>query len=491
MPSVYRSRSKSSLVRSEWTLRDARRYLSSFSGTIKTSIIQQDFFSCVEYSYYYKNELSVRTLRTPPANHLYCVKDCLRWIDRLISEEGGHALLIGDRESFSERNSGDDSQASASQAGTVDHDAPSGESGSMQGAEQGCSGELSGDSPAGANEEHEPRTGEATSAGSSPAVGGCSVLEDNPESDSSDVARSGAPTDSRSKAPKACESSEVTGNDSPAKTEQPSGAKTEVASESDAGSCADEPDSPADDHAVDEQAHGNAHHSMKSKVTPGGQYIDRWIVQSYLSFVGKKDAREVLKSLKKLLKVIDSGGIEEIPRIDPKKFAVEILKRRCSFARAKRDEKQTAVTVIAVDTSGSCSAVCSELYACALATVMINASVLLIEHSNGQVLIERGYTRSLCALCVEIERLRRGRPIAGVLAFGDWDAGEEYRQLCEKGVPLYWLDSYSAKHGPKPASRNLRCGATGWKHQPVHWWQGVNTPLATTIALRAMCRPKR
>jgi hypothetical protein len=77
--------------------------------------------------------------------------------------------------------------------------------------------------------------------------------------------------------------------------------------------------------------------------------------------------------------------------------------------------------------------------------------------------------------------------LACVVAWGDWDAGDDYRILASR-CDLYWLDSYAATHGPRPASAHLRAQAESWADQPTGWWQGVNTAGATAVALRAMSR---
>jgi len=79
-------------------------------------------------------------------------------------------------------------------------------------------------------------------------------------------------------------------------------------------------------------------------------------------------------------------------------------------------------------------------------------------------------------------------PVACTTAFGDWDARHEYQALCETGRRLYWLDSYAARSGALPASRNLRAEAASWSRQPTGWWQGVNDAARTALALQEMRR---
>ncbi|MCV6605072.1 MAG: hypothetical protein OIF34_07185, partial [Porticoccaceae bacterium] len=81
------------------------------------------------------------------------------------------------------------------------------------------------------------------------------------------------------------------------------------------------------------------------------------------------------------------------------------------------------------------------------------------------------------------------------------DAGVILEKLAEV-APLVWFDSYCSRDGVKPASKALREGAggvysrngdpsSGWKEQPVSWWQGVNNAATTAIALRRAVKEVR
>jgi hypothetical protein len=152
--------------------------------------------------------------------------------------------------------------------------------------------------------------------------------------------------------------------------------------------------------------------------------------------------------------------------------------------------------LLACDVSGSCSASCDETLAAAVAVAEVLAHVLVLRHSNGQVLdalggpVRRsGLSRGDGELPRIIEVVRAiGRPVAGIIAWGDMDAGDDYRALCEGGAVLYLLDSYCARHGARPASRNLRGVAESWRRQPAGWWQGVNNAASAAQALMEMAR---
>jgi len=78
--------------------------------------------------------------------------------------------------------------------------------------------------------------------------------------------------------------------------------------------------------------------------------------------------------------------------------------------------------------------------------------------------------------------------VRAVVAFGDWDAGDVYKHICNLDIPLVWLDSYCARDGVKTASKRLRSHAKGWNQQPYAWWQGVNDAESARYALAQTLR---
>lgn len=208
-----------------------------------------------------------------------------------------------------------------------------------------------------------------------------------------------------------------------------------------------------------------------------------------------RPAREVKRALERLLRSVEVGGLEESPRLDGRRFIGEMYTRRYNLDRCHRRELQRGVVVVAVDCSGSCSACCDELYGVVLALMECSENLILIEHSNGEVATEPvsnwygEWHRS--RLDEVVEKIAKSRPVRAVINLGDWDAGQEMENICESGIPLYWLDSYCAKSGPKPASSNLRGPARHWKHQPKGWWQGVGDATSTAIAMRDMAKGGR
>lgn len=231
----------------------------------------------------------------------------------------------------------------------------------------------------------------------------------------------------------------------------------------------------------------------------GGDTAESWEWIRLRAQENRRDARNVERALRRLIAAVDTGGVEESPRIDGRRLVRELASRRYAIGRAVRRELAMPLVVLAADVSGSCSAVATETLAAALAIAAELRQVLVVRHSNGLVVDvlgaaarpahstrRNGYGEEGGGI-VDVVRAT-GCPVAAVVAWGDADAADQYRELCEGGATLYWLDSYAAKHGPRPASSNLRAVSAGWRHQPAGWWQGVNSASATAIALRAMAK---
>jgi hypothetical protein len=99
----------------------------------------------------------------------------------------------------------------------------------------------------------------------------------------------------------------------------------------------------------------------------------------------RRAMRETADLLRRIIETEIGARGRETPRVDARTLVREIVSRRCAIGRARRHEADIRELVLAVDESGSCSAVVNTLYATAL-TIARNlpsgkASVLL--HSNG------------------------------------------------------------------------------------------------------------
>lgn len=221
--------------------------------------------------------------------------------------------------------------------------------------------------------------------------------------------------------------------------------------------------------------------------THGGLCTDHAKAQE-LSIKLNRPAKDLVRAIKRLVREIDIGGTDESPRIDGRKLVGEIVSRRYAMSRIRREECDLPLIVLMTDCSGSCSVVCTDTLAACQAVAAELPNVVIVEHSNGFV-VSRNSGASPYGnqnmISQVLEREFPGRRIGLAIAFGDWDAGEEYRRICESGAKLVWLDSYCCSVGePKPASSTLRTGAKGWKSQPLGWYQGVSGAAVAAIALR-------
>lgn len=226
----------------------------------------------------------------------------------------------------------------------------------------------------------------------------------------------------------------------------------------------------------------------------GGNFSDRDKAY-FLSRYYTREAKSVARALRRLIRQLAQiGGQDETSRIDPRRLVRERVTCRWNFARIRRQEAEPGIFYLLADVSGSCSTCCTETLAACLAVAQeMGWQAQVLQHSNGHVV--RPFDANewpdenddYITDWIHVT----GKPVAGVVAFGDWDAGNQYRLLCESGTPFVWLDSYAAKHGVRPASRWLRAPAAGWKKLPLVWYQGVNSAKTAAIALRDAVRKIR
>lgn len=212
----------------------------------------------------------------------------------------------------------------------------------------------------------------------------------------------------------------------------------------------------------------------------GGTFSDEEVAE-LRSAAERRSAQEVARALRKLIRAMELGGFDQTPRLSGARLVTELVSKRSNLARARRQEGDIPLVVLCCDVSGSCSAVCTDTLAACIAIAAELPNVLVIQHSNGFACNRDNVT------ITDVVR-EHDRQVGLLIAFGDWDAGDHYRALCESGADLVWLDSYCAKHGVKSASRNLRVGAADWSRQPLSWWQGVNSAATAAIALRQAAR---
>lgn len=225
---------------------------------------------------------------------------------------------------------------------------------------------------------------------------------------------------------------------------------------------------------------------FQAKSVHGGTFDDATEAQMR-SRADRRSAQEVARALKRLIQAIDLGGLDESPRIHGGRLVRELKSRRCALGRAVRREQEIPLILLLCDVSGSCSAVCTDTLAACLAVAESLPDARVLRHSNGE-LLDTEDRRPYGALPRRITDYVREqkRPVGAVVAFGDWDAGNEYQSLCESGARLVWLDSYCCRvTGVQEASRRPREPAQTWKRQPLAWFQGVSDARSAAIALRA------
>lgn len=225
----------------------------------------------------------------------------------------------------------------------------------------------------------------------------------------------------------------------------------------------------------------------------GGDTADDWDIIKSLSRRERRSARSIHRALLKLVKASEQSNTEESPRISGSKLVRELVSRRVNLSRIRREELGLPLILICCDVSGSCSATSNETLAASVALASELPQAVVLRHSNGHLIDAVGQgvpTPPVENLRIEEYAKLFGRPITTVIAFGDWDAGDSYQQFVEDGAQLFWLDSYCACDGPKPASKNLRASSRYWKRPPSGWWQGVNNGKSTAIALRSMARSR-
>jgi hypothetical protein len=161
--------------------------------------------------------------------------------------------------------------------------------------------------------------------------------------------------------------------------------------------------------------------------------------------------RPVMDRLFKELEVGTFGGA--IPKVDPHKLVKELVGKSYRLGRCAVEGLETGIKLMLVDNSGSCHRICGPAMAAAIEIAKDDPDVVIYVHSNGyyQEMHEMASfvgTRSsevrffskYCNRSIR-EALDSGdAPIAGIVAFGDWDAESLYQGICESDTPFIWID---------------------------------------------------
>jgi len=229
------------------------------------------------------------------------------------------------------------------------------------------------------------------------------------------------------------------------------------------------------------------------------------ITSSEIQEIRRRSAREVIRALDRLLRVFEAGATgDPSPRIHPRRLVRELVSRRVSLSRSRREECERAVTLLLVDVSGSCSAAARGTVCAAQAVHLADPErTVVMIHSNGLfihggLLVGGKHVRAdeFCpteeATWAVLQHALRGRRLAGTVAWGDWDASWLYRELVLR-APLVWLDSYRARVYGRPvnATAEVDWHARGFSVRPLVYFHGVNDAVDSAIALRETVRNRR
>lgn len=241
----------------------------------------------------------------------------------------------------------------------------------------------------------------------------------------------------------------------------------------------------------------------------GGFFADMKSHLSTKTAEYRKDVRAIISAINRLVRHFCAGNEERIPRYDGRKLAQETTSRRFQLSRALAQKGQKRITILMADCSGSCSSVCREtLDAAQMVAHLSGGKALAWATSNDVVYVDSRVTAgkrfhggSSVALVQRYDQVPSivqyidetvHDPIGLVIVFGDTHGAGEYRQLCERGIPLIWLDNYCCGRMPaSPAGRALREVARDWKQQPLAWFQAVGSGREAAIVLRQALKSAR
>lgn len=209
---------------------------------------------------------------------------------------------------------------------------------------------------------------------------------------------------------------------------------------------------------------------------------------------------ESRRALVKLFRALEVGAQgEPSPRIQARKLARELVSRRVSLSRCRREEQEPALRLLLCDVSGSCAAVAPELVMAAENIAMGDPGLAVVLHSNGYPIESIGpvhldripeYHGNIDEVFAAWQAALHGRRVGGIVHLGDSDALWLLERLAQHypGAPIVWLDSYRAKtyFGSASAAKVRELPFT-----PAAWWWGVNNAARAAIALRTIARSRR
>lgn len=187
---------------------------------------------------------------------------------------------------------------------------------------------------------------------------------------------------------------------------------------------------------------------------PGGCYVT-WAISEARKNAHGRTARRMHTALRRIVLAMRGAAGDPSPRVDGRRLVREIVSRRMSLGRARREEIVHRTVIVAVDWSGSCSSVCTDLLAATLAIADTDREVIVVGHSNGwPEYVSRGklpiYGEGASWDTIAgwwVDYIRH-HDVAAVFALGDADALRQYEAIGAE-TDLWWLDNWAAKHGPR------------------------------------------
>ena len=237
--------------------------------------------------------------------------------------------------------------------------------------------------------------------------------------------------------------------------------------------------------------HSEGRYSQSANGSSAGSVIDERAVREAAS-AHKGAAVKLSAALDSLFKRLQEvgNGLDQSPRIDGARLVRELVSKSVRLSQTAKDEMSRRLTIITVDVSPSCEAIASTATAAGIALCQADPSVVLITHSNGYVDSVSGQRKGEVDLgpmgddgyrkkSTEPWRNMTADKVAGVVAWGDWDAIQHYSVAAEN-VPVFWLD-------PSPDTGDLPSTVYGTTYPGVlkikTYLRGVDTPQKAPIAL--------
>lgn len=214
-------------------------------------------------------------------------------------------------------------------------------------------------------------------------------------------------------------------------------------------------------------------HAVATNRNPGGTTTD--MLESAFfhgpggeSNIGAVSIRRMKPVMERLFKALEVGTFgNPIPKIDSRKLVKELVGKSYRLGRCAVESMETGIKILLIDNSGSCHAICGPAMACALELAKDDPDIVIYVHSNswfednGNSSTDASHPSLIGARADEVRlitktnndagpsgdsprsfgNIMKGSPIAGVVAFGDWDAEDWYKQIAASDVPFIWIDS--------------------------------------------------